>query len=72
MRAGGKNSPKPRQPGAAKQFGKGGGRTPFTVTPKQATAAMQGRAPQSESPSKSIARKDAKKNNLRGGGKRVF
>ena len=63
---------KPRAKGAAKQFGGGGGKTPFTATQKKATAAMQGGKPQSEAPSKSIARKDAKKNNLRGGGKNVF
>jgi hypothetical protein len=72
MRAGGKNSPKPRQPGAGKQFGGGSGKTPFTATPRKATAAMQGSDPQSEAPSKSIARRDAKKNNLRGGGKKPF
>jgi len=72
MRAGGKNSPKPRQPGAGKQFGGGGGRTPFVATPAKATASMMGSDPQSEAPHKSIARKDAKKNTLRGGGKKVF
>ena len=63
---------KPRAKGAGKQFGGGGGKTPFTATAKKATASMQGGKPQSEAPSKSIARKDAKKNNLRGGGKNVF
>ena len=72
MRAGGKNSPKPIAKGAGKQFGGGGGKTPFTATAKQATASMQGKAPPSEAPSKSIARKDAKKNTLRGGGRKVF
>ena len=72
MRAGGKNSPSPRGKGMAKQFSGGGGKTPFTATPKQATASMQGRDPQGESPAKSIARKDARKNTLRAGGKKVF
>lgn len=74
MRAGskGKAGPKPIAKGAGKQFGGGGGRTPFTATPKQATAAMQGKAPQGEGTHKSIARKDAKKNNVRAGGKNVF
>ena len=63
---------KPRAKGAGKQFGGGGGKTPFTATPKKATASMQGGKPQSEAPAKSIARKDAKRNNLRGGGKNVF
>jgi hypothetical protein len=74
MRAGskGKGGPKPIAKGAGKQFGGGGGRTPFTVTPKQATAAMQGKAPPSEGSHKSIARKDAKKNTVRAGGKNVF
>jgi hypothetical protein len=67
-----KAGPKPRGKGMAKQFGGGGGKTPFGATQKQATAAMQGKAPPSENPQKSIARKDAKKNNLRGGGKNVF
>jgi hypothetical protein len=69
---GSKNSPAPRAKGAAKQFGGGGGRTPFTATPRKATASMQGSDPQSEAPSKSIARRDAKKNTLRGGGKKPF
>lgn len=68
----GKNTARPRQPGAAKQFAGSGGNTPFTGTAKQATGAMQGKAPPSEAPVKSIARKDARKNNLRGGGKSVF
>jgi hypothetical protein len=67
-----KNGPKPRQPGAGKQFGGGGGRTPFTATPKKATAAMQGTAPPSEAPQKSITRKNARKNTVKGGGKSVF
>ena len=67
-----KAGPKPRGKGMAKQFSGGGGKTPFTATPKQATASMQGKAPQSEGPHKSIARKDAKKNTLRGGGKNVY
>ena len=72
MRAGGKNSPKPIAKGAGKQFGGGGGKTPFPTTPKKATASMMGSEPPSESPSKSMARKDAKKNTLRGGGRKVF
>ena len=72
MRAGGKSGPKPIAKGAGKQFGGGGGKTPFTATAKKATASMQGGKPQSEAPSKSIARKDARKNTLRGGGKNVF
>jgi hypothetical protein len=72
MRAGGKNSPKPRQPGAGKQFGGTGGRTPFTATPRKATAAMQGTEPPDGTAVKSIARKDAKKNTVRSGGKKVF
>jgi hypothetical protein len=67
-----KAGPKPRGKGMAKQFSGGGGKTPFTVTPKQATAAMQGKAPPSEAPHKSITRKSAKKNTVRGGGKNVF
>jgi hypothetical protein len=67
-----KAGPKPRGKGMAKQFGGGGGKTPFTVTPKQATASMQGKAPPSENPQKSIARRDAKKNTVKGGGKSVF
>ena len=63
---------KPRAKGASKQFGGGGGKTPFTATPKKATASMQGGKPQSEAPSKSIARKDARKNTLKAGGKSVF
>ena len=72
MRAGSKNVAKPRAKGASKQFSGGGGKTPFTVTPKQATASMMGRAPPPENPQKSISRKDARKNNLKGGGKNVF
>jgi hypothetical protein len=67
-----KAGPKPRGKGMAKQFGGGGGKAPFGATQKQATAAMQGKAPQSESTHKSIARKDAKKNTVRAGGKNVF
>lgn len=74
MRAGskGKAGPKPIAKGAGKQFGGGGGRTPFTATAKQATAAMQGTAPPSEAPHKSITRKSAKKNTFKAGGKNVF
>jgi hypothetical protein len=72
MRAGGKNSPKPRIAGANKQFSGSGGNAPFGATPKRATAAMQGTSPQSEAPAKSIARKSAKKNTVRGGGSKVF
>ena len=72
MRAGSKAGPKPIAKGAGKQFGGGGGKAPFGATQKQATAAMQGKAPQSEGAHKSIARKDAKKNNVRAGGKNVF
>jgi len=71
MRAG-KNTAKPRQPGAGKQFSGSGGNTPFSATPKKATAAMQGKPPPPEGPVKSIARKDARRNNVRGGGKSVF
>lgn len=67
-----KNSAKPRQPGAGKQFGGGSGKTPFPTTPKKATASMMGTAPPSEKPQKSIARKDAKKNTFKAGGKSVF
>jgi len=68
-----KNGPKPRQPGAGKQFGGGGGRTPFTATPKKATASMMGGPPPSEAPHKSIAKaKNARKNTVKGGGKAVF
>jgi len=67
-----KNVASPRAKGAGKQFGGGGGKTPFTATAKQATAAMQGKAPPSGAGHKSIARKDAKKNNFKGGGKSVF
>ena len=63
---------KPRAKGASKQFSGSGGRTPFTATPKQATASMQGKAPPSEAPAKSITRKSAKKNTIKGGGKSVF
>jgi hypothetical protein len=73
MRAGSKNSARPIAKGAGKQFGGGGGRTPFTATPKQATASMQGKAPPPEGPAKSIAKaKGAKKNTIRSGGKNVF
>lgn len=72
MRAGGKNGPKPRAKGAGKQFEGSGGNTPFTGTPRKATAAMQGKPPPSEAPAKSVARKDARKNVVRGGGKTVF
>ena len=72
MRAGGKNVPSPRAKGASKQFGGGGGKTPFTATPKKATASMMGSEPPSEAPAKSITRKDAKKNTVRGGGRKVF
>jgi len=72
MRAGSKAGPKPIAKGAGKQFGGGGGRTPFTATAKQATAAMQGKAPPSEATHKSITRKSAKKNNVKGGGRNVF
>jgi len=72
MRAGSKNVAKPRAKGASKQFSGGGGKTPFTATQKQATASMQGKAPPSENPQKSIARRDAKKNTFKGGGKNVF
>ena len=72
MRAGGKNSPKPIAKGAGKQFGGGGGKTPFPTTPKKATASMMGSEPPSEAPAKSITRKSAKKNPLRGGGRKVF
>ena len=72
MRAGSKGGSKPIAKGAGKQFGGGGGKTPFPVTPKQATASMQGKAPQGEGPHKSIARKDARKNTVRAGGKNVF
>ena len=72
MRAG-KNTAKPRQPGAAKQFGGSGGNTPFTATPKKATAAMMGSdPPDGTKVHKSIARKDARKNTVRSGGKKVF
>ena len=64
-----KNSAKPIAKGASKQFG---GKTSMGVGQKQATAAMSGRAPPSEAPQKSISRKDAKKNTLKGGGKSVF
>jgi hypothetical protein len=64
-----KNSAKPIAKGAAKQFG---GKTSMGVGQKQATAAMSGKAPPSEAPQKSIARKDARKNTLKGGGKSVF
>jgi len=68
-----KNGPKPRQPGAGKQFGGGGGRTPFTATPKKATASMMGGPPPSAAPHKSIAKaKNARKNTVKGGGKAVF
>ena len=63
---------KPRAKGASKQFSGGGGRTPFTATPKQATASMQGKAPPPEGPAKSITRKSAKKNTFKAGGKNVF
>jgi hypothetical protein len=65
---------KPRAKGAGKQFGGGsGGRTPFTATPKKATASMMGGPPPSEAPHKSIAKaKNAKKNTVKGGGKNVF
>jgi hypothetical protein len=74
MRAGGKGgfTAKPRAKGAAKQFGGGAGRTPFTATPRKATAAMQGTEPPDGTGVKSIARKDAKKNTVRSGGKKVF
>ena len=74
MRAGskGKGGPKPIAKGAGKQFGGGGGKTPFPTTPKKATASMMGTDPQGEGPHKSIARKDAKKNTLRAGGRKVF
>ena len=72
MRAGGKGGPKPIAKGASKQFGGGGGKTPFTATPKKATASMMGTSPQSEAPAKSIARKDAKKNTFKAGGRKVF
>jgi len=67
-----KNAPSPRGKGMSKQFGSGSGKTPFTATAKQATASMQGREPPSESPSKSMTRKDAKKNTVRSGGKKPF
>lgn len=67
-----KAGPKPRAKGAGKQFGGGGGKTPFTATARKATAAMQGSAPPSEAPHKSITRKSAKKNTVKGGGKNVF
>ena len=67
-----KNVASPRAKGAGKQFGGGGGKTPFTATPRQATASMMGRDPPGEGPHKSIARKDAKKNTLRAGGKKPF
>jgi hypothetical protein len=63
---------KPRAKGAGKQFGGGGGKTPFTATQKKATAAMQGTAPPSGTAHKSISRKDARKNNVKGGGRNVF
>ena len=63
---------KPKQPGANKQFGGGGGKTPFTATPKQATASMQGKDPPGGTGLKSIARKDARKNTIKAGGKKVF
>jgi hypothetical protein len=70
---GSKAGPKPIAKGASKQFGGGGGRTPFTATPRQATAAMQGKAPPSEGSHKSIAKaKNARKNTVKGGGKSVF
>jgi len=67
-----KNTASPRAKGAGKQFGGGGGKTPFGATQKQATASMQGRDPPSEGPHKSMSRKDAKKNTIRSGGKKVF
>ena len=68
-----KNAPSPRAKGAAKQFGGGGGKTPFPTTPRKATAAMQGSAPPSEAPAKSIAKaKNARKNTIKGGGAKVF
>ena len=67
-----KNGAKPIAKKAGKQFGGGGGKTPFTATPAKATAAMMGTAPPSEAPHKSITRKSAKKNTVRGGGKSVF
>ena len=62
---------KPRAKGAGKQFGGGGGKTPFTATPKKATASMQGGKPQSEAPSKSIARKDAQEEYRQGAAART-
>jgi hypothetical protein len=67
-----KNGAKPIAKGASKQFGGGSGKTPFTATPKKATASMMGTAPPSEAPQKSIARKNARKNTVKGGGKSVF
>ena len=68
-----KNAPSPRGKGMAKQFGGGGGKTPFPTTPRKATAAMQGREPPSEAPAKSIAKaKNAKKNTFKSGGAKPF
>lgn len=67
-----KAGPKPRGKGMAKQFGGGGGKAPFGATQKQATASMMGTAPPSEGTHKSITRKSARKNTVRGGGKNVF
>jgi hypothetical protein len=64
-----KNQAKPRQPGAGKQFG---GKTAMGVGQKKATAAMSGTGMPGEGPQKSIARKDAKKNTVRAGGRNVF
>ena len=63
---------KPRAKGAGKQFGGGGGKTPFTATPKKATAAMMGSDPPDGTLLKSITRKDGRKNTVKAGGKKVF
>jgi hypothetical protein len=70
---GSKAGPKPIAKGAGKQFGGGGGKTPFKATPRQATAAMQGREPPAETPHKSISKaKNARRNTVKGGGAKVF
>jgi hypothetical protein len=59
---------KPIAKGAGKQFA---GKAPLAMSPKQATAAMQGRDPPAAK-STSITRKDGRKNNFKSGGKKPF
>lgn len=55
-----------------KQFAGSGSAKGMAITPKKATAAMLGTEMPSEAPAKSIARKSAKKNTFKSGGRKVF